>query len=239
MWEQSGVLFVTVNIPGGSNNDDDQWNAGAFGAVKSGPQIQEVAQRTAADLRWLDAAFKQATRDGVAAMVILLQADMWDIDGANIAHLTGRDFVFVRHDNGTKWSSAMRTSYVTAGDVGPGYELPVPHLAQGDSQLAVPAMAMGRRRANATFHQSHGVDANSGAVFGMDLTPLLADDALDPIAFVAGHLDRFRDRYEEWGMYMTDERPTGTPAAFGRSPTLIGEGSACQAQAVKQVPACS
>jgi len=27
------------------------------------------------------------------------------------------------------------------------------------------------------------------------------------------HLDRFRDRYEEWGMYMTDERPAGVPEA--------------------------
>ncbi len=25
------------------------------------------------------------------------------------------------------------------------------------------------------------------------------------------HLDRFRDLYEEWGMYMSDERPTGIP----------------------------
>jgi LmbE family N-acetylglucosaminyl deacetylase len=28
----------------------------------------------------------------------------------------------------------------------------------------------------------------------------------------AAFLDRFRDRYEEWNMYMTDERPTGIPA---------------------------
>ena len=51
LWEQSQVMFVTINVPGGSNNDDDTWNTGAFGATKSGPQIQEVAQRTAADLR--------------------------------------------------------------------------------------------------------------------------------------------------------------------------------------------
>jgi hypothetical protein len=37
----------------------------------------------------------------------------------------------------------VHTSYVTAGDVGPGHVLPVPHLAQGDSQLAVPAIARG------------------------------------------------------------------------------------------------
>jgi hypothetical protein len=81
MWEQSQVLFVTLNIPGGSNNDDDLWNTGAFGTVRSGPQIQEGAQRTAADLRWLDAAFARATANGDKAVVIAEQADMWDLDG--------------------------------------------------------------------------------------------------------------------------------------------------------------
>jgi len=81
LWEQSKVLFVTINIPGGSNNDDDQWNTGAFGAVRSAPQIQEVAQRTGADLRWLDAAFAQAKADGMKAVLIMEQADMWDLDG--------------------------------------------------------------------------------------------------------------------------------------------------------------
>jgi hypothetical protein len=33
MWEQSRVVFVTVNIPGGSNNDDDTWTTGAFGSA--------------------------------------------------------------------------------------------------------------------------------------------------------------------------------------------------------------
>ena len=89
MWEQSQVMFVTVNIPGGSNNDDDQWNTGAFGTTRSGPQIQEVAQRTAADLRWLDAAFIQAKAHGDKAVVIVEQADMWDLDGTgpSLAHI--------------------------------------------------------------------------------------------------------------------------------------------------------
>lgn len=81
MWEQSGVLFVTLNIPGGSNNDDDTW----FGAAtKTGEQNQEVAQRTAADLRWLDAAFEKAQKDGAKAVVIVEQADMWDLDGTTL-----------------------------------------------------------------------------------------------------------------------------------------------------------
>jgi len=80
----------------------------------------------------------------------------------------------------------------------PGYEhLQAALLGVFDSQIAggkrYDLAAMGRRRANATFHQSHGVDANTGAVFGMDLMPLLHNDDLDPIDFVAGYLERFRD----------------------------------------------
>ncbi len=85
MWEESGVMFVTLNIPGGSNNDDDLWNTGAFGAfvapAKSAPQLQEIAQRTAADLRWLEAAFVLAKAHGDVAVQITEQADMWDLDG--------------------------------------------------------------------------------------------------------------------------------------------------------------
>ena len=82
--EKSGVLFVTMNIPGGSNNDTDPW----YGAPAMSPaQAQEVADRTAADLRWLDTAFKQASTDGAAAVVIMVQADMWDLDGKTASHI--------------------------------------------------------------------------------------------------------------------------------------------------------
>ena len=84
MWKQSGVLFVTLNIPGGSNNDDDNWYKAT---TKTGTQIQEIAQRTAADLRWLDAAFAKAQADGAKAVVIVEQADMWDLDGKPASHI--------------------------------------------------------------------------------------------------------------------------------------------------------
>jgi hypothetical protein len=41
-------------------------------------QAQEVADRTTADTRWLQAAFKLAIASKVKAVVIALQADMWD-----------------------------------------------------------------------------------------------------------------------------------------------------------------
>jgi hypothetical protein len=75
MWQDAQTLFVTINLPGGSNNDDDNW----YGTPsQSAAQAQEIVERTGADLRWLDAAFAQATANGASSVVIMAQADMWD-----------------------------------------------------------------------------------------------------------------------------------------------------------------
>ena len=46
------------------------------------------------------------------------------------------------------------------------------------------AAVMGRRRANATFLESHGVDRGELLTYAMDLTPLLADGAPSVAAYV-------------------------------------------------------
>jgi Calcineurin-like phosphoesterase len=86
-FEKSGVLLVTLNIPGGSNNGTDPW----YVAPSMNPaQVQEVANRSGATLRWLDTAFAKATANGDKALVIMEQADMWDLDGKLMTdqHLT-------------------------------------------------------------------------------------------------------------------------------------------------------
>jgi LmbE family N-acetylglucosaminyl deacetylase len=64
-----------------------------------------------------------------------------------------------------------------------------------DSQIAggkrYDLATMGRRRANATFFASHGVDDSEGLTFAVDMTPLLQDTTLSPVAFVAAHIERF------------------------------------------------
>jgi len=50
---------------------------------------------------------------------------------------------------------------------------------------------MARRRAHATYHQSHAVDTAQLINFGMDLTPLIQDDALDPAEYVDAFIRRF------------------------------------------------
>ena len=74
MWQKSRVMFVTLNMPG-SNNDTVSWT-GAF--ANSAAQADEVTQRTDADIRWLEAAFGAAEDEHAKAVVIALQADMWD-----------------------------------------------------------------------------------------------------------------------------------------------------------------
>ena len=51
---------------------------------------------------------------------------------------------------------------------------------------------LGRRSANATFHTSHATDKMTGVTWAMDLTPLLADPAPDPLEFTLGYIDRLR-----------------------------------------------
>ncbi len=66
-----------------------------------------------------------------------------------------------------------------------------------DSQVAggkrYDLATMGRRRANATYLESHGTDESQFVNFGMDLTPLIADDDADPASYVRAYIDRFAD----------------------------------------------
>jgi LmbE family N-acetylglucosaminyl deacetylase len=50
---------------------------------------------------------------------------------------------------------------------------------------------MGRRRAHATYHESHGIDVVTGMSLGMDLTPLIADPARSVQSYVQGFTERF------------------------------------------------
>jgi LmbE family N-acetylglucosaminyl deacetylase len=50
---------------------------------------------------------------------------------------------------------------------------------------------MGRRRAHATYFESHGVDVSTNLIYAMDLTPLIKDPSLDEVSYVQGFIDRF------------------------------------------------
>jgi len=75
MWKSGDVMFVTFNIPGGSNDDKSPWT-GIF--ADAAAQAQEKADRSAANLRWLTTAFGVAKLSHAKAVVIAEQADLWD-----------------------------------------------------------------------------------------------------------------------------------------------------------------
>ena len=76
-----------------------------------------------------------------------------------------------------------------------------------DSQIAggkrYDLASLGRRRANATYFASHGVDETLGLTYAMDLTPLALDPQRDVLDFVLEHIQRFAqdvaDRFKRVG----------------------------------------
>ena len=76
-----------------------------------------------------------------------------------------------------------------------------------DSQIAggkrYDLASLGRRRANATYFESHGVDVTTGLSFGMDMTPLIQDTSLDPCVYAESLINSFaqdvRDRLRRVG----------------------------------------
>lgn len=80
-WQEGGVTFLGLNIPGSDNN------APQFDAT--GKQIDgdlaEYTARNAANLDWLDSGFAAARAARSKAILIDIQADMWS-DGDPTAH---------------------------------------------------------------------------------------------------------------------------------------------------------
>ena len=70
-----------------------------------------------------------------------------------------------------------------------------------DSQIAggkrYDLASMGRRRANATYFASHGVDLTLGMTYAMDLTPLILDENKDIPEYVQEHIERFANDVTE------------------------------------------
>lgn len=81
---ENDILFATFNIPGGSNDDDVFSPSSAWTGIfaNATAQDKERQERSAANLRWLDAAFNLATLRQAKIVVIMIQADMWDTEKA-------------------------------------------------------------------------------------------------------------------------------------------------------------
>ena len=133
MWEESQVVFVTLNMPG-SNNDTLPWKGGTGAFLNEAARQQEVAERTAADTRWLKAAFAEAQQGDAKAVLIGLQANMWDPEALAV---------------GGDGLSAYKPFVQTLADLSVSFGRPVllingnSHLFQVDQPLANPSSATG------------------------------------------------------------------------------------------------
>lgn len=89
----------------------------------------------------------------------------------------------------------MADSDKVAMDVSPHENLAAALLGVFDSQICggkrYDLATMGRRRAHATYAESHGVDISTSLIYAMDLTPLIKDPSLDIGQYVQGFIDRF------------------------------------------------
>jgi len=88
-----------------------------------------------------------------------------------------------------------------AFDVGAGGHLAAAVVGVYDSQISggkrYDLASAGRRLANATYSKSHQVDEAEELIYAMDLTPLVAADAPDPLSYVLAHIDRMRQETED------------------------------------------
>lgn len=82
-----------------------------------------------------------------------------------------------------------------AFDVSAHENLQAALLGVYDSQIAggkrYDLATMGRRRANATYYASHGIDTATGMIFAMDLAPLIEDPKLRVAEFIQGFIQAF------------------------------------------------
>jgi LmbE family N-acetylglucosaminyl deacetylase len=81
-------------------------------------------------------------------------------------------------------------------DVGGRDNLATSLVGVFDSQVAggkrYDIATIARRRANATFLESHATDELEAATYAIDLTPLIRDDSLDIVKFVSNLIEEFR-----------------------------------------------
>jgi LmbE family N-acetylglucosaminyl deacetylase len=89
----------------------------------------------------------------------------------------------------------MLDSDKTAFDLSGQENLQAALLGVYDSQISggkrYDLASLSRRRANATYFESHGVDLTTGLSFAMDMTPLIQDPDKSPSDFVQEFIARF------------------------------------------------
>jgi len=92
-FEKTNVLIGTINLPGGSNNGASYLSTGVSGfgnltSITDQTRQQEIDSRTGAAFRWMDTIFAKAKANNDSAILIMIQGDMWDLDGNKMSDKT-------------------------------------------------------------------------------------------------------------------------------------------------------
>jgi hypothetical protein len=94
-WIESRVAFATLHVIG-SDNGLSPWT-GLGNSAPTTEQAAEVAARTDAALRWIDATFDAAEAQGLQGVVLAMQADTFPASGAQasiVARIAARTAAF-------------------------------------------------------------------------------------------------------------------------------------------------
>jgi hypothetical protein len=139
LWVEGGAVFSLVHVVGSNNSllpwyTDDPTHTHVDDPAR---RVMEEQKRDAANLDWLDRTFAAARAYSAGTVVLLTQADMWDVgptDGFNgtiqkIAALTvayGKPVLLVNGDS----HIYKVDNPLAAGDVVHGVATPVPNLTR-------------------------------------------------------------------------------------------------------------
>ena len=80
LWLEAGTVFALVHVVGSNNSLLPWYTDDTTGTKVDDParRTAEEAARAAAGVAWLDRAFAVAAQEGASAVVVIMQADMWD-----------------------------------------------------------------------------------------------------------------------------------------------------------------
>ena len=176
MWMQSQVVFATFNITG-SNNDLVSWGSPLPADAGNYPsQAQERATRAQANAAWLDKTFALAEENGAAGVVLMLQADMWDLTEPS---LSGFDALV--QQIGARAASFGKPVLMLEGD-SHRFEVQQPYSASSPLRLVHPATPVAENVTRIVVEGSDGrteylrltVDpvTKNGALFTWERVPL-------------------------------------------------------------------
>ena len=108
MWEQSKTVFVTFNIPGGSNNDFDAWNDLPHAEPAAEQRMSSPSAGPHGGRRPLaEPGVREAEADNAHSVVIIGQADMWDTADAPAHQTLYEPIVEAMADNTTTFGKPV------------------------------------------------------------------------------------------------------------------------------------